>query len=185
MYRVFGHVALFLSAVLFMSVSAAAAPKGDGQVLCEFSLSAAQEVSEVPVESSATGSAVFTLLQSGNVLVTVTHDVTEPTAAHIHGAAEGANGPVEIAFESAASPMTKELTPAEYAQVTAAPHYMDVHSTNFPGGEIRGQLSCIDSKPFCEFHLEPSQIVSETAVESSAEGHASLSELPGGFVGSS
>lgn len=152
-------------------------------VLCEFGLEASQEVSETPVESTATGSAVFTLLESGNVLVTVEHNVSNPTAAHIHAAEAGVNGSVEIAFESAVSPIMKELTPEEYALVTATPHYINVHSEDYPGGEIQqGQLSCVDSKAFCEWPLSSGAIVSETPVESSAEGFAAFSELPGGYV---
>jgi hypothetical protein len=71
-----------------------------------------------------------------------------PTAAHIHNAPAGQNGPVVVNFTPVPATTTFALTtcatvPAATAQGLAqnrANFYVNVHDTNFPGGEIRGQL---------------------------------------------
>ena len=66
------------------------------------------------------------------------------TAAHIHEAPSGKNGPVII-------PLTKNgdtyavaagamLTDAQFASFQAGNLYVNVHTTANPGGELRGQL---------------------------------------------
>jgi CHRD domain/PEP-CTERM motif len=63
------------------------------------------------------------------------------TAAHIHTGANGVNGPVIIPF-LLGSPIHVELalTPVMESNLLAGLFYTNVHTTNFPGGEIRGQL---------------------------------------------
>ncbi len=65
------------------------------------------------------------------------------TAAHIHGPAEpGKNAPVVIKFENAASPIegTATLTDAQAADLAAGMDYINVHTAENKGGEIRGQV---------------------------------------------
>jgi hypothetical protein len=65
------------------------------------------------------------------------------TAAHIHGPG-GPGAMASILFPlPTANPVTDEQinpTLQQVADLKAGLHYMDVHSTNFSGGEIRGQL---------------------------------------------
>jgi hypothetical protein len=68
-----------------------------------------------------------------------------PTAAHIHEAAAGANGPVIVPLNKVSD--TKfvaaagaKLTDAQYESYKAGRTYVNVHSANNPGGEIRAQL---------------------------------------------
>ena len=65
-----------------------------------------------------------------------------PTAAHIHKAAFGVNGPVILPFASPNSPIdgTFTLTDAQISDLNNSLFYANVHSTVFPGGEIRGQI---------------------------------------------
>ena len=66
-------------------------------------------------------------------------------AAHFHGpAAAGANAPVAVALNSTfvgtwqRSEVT--LTEAQAADLLAGRWYVNIHTAQFPGGEIRGQL---------------------------------------------
>jgi hypothetical protein len=71
------------------------------------------------------------------------------TAAHVHGpAAPGVNAPVLFPFASVPNAtagtvpqQSFAITAPQVAQLQAALFYMDVHSSSFPGGEIRGQLN--------------------------------------------
>ena len=68
------------------------------------------------------------------------------TAAHIHGAgAPGVSAP--ILFTLTTTPVVNPLvnvqispTTQQVSDLKAGLHYLNVHSTNFPNGEIRGQL---------------------------------------------
>jgi hypothetical protein len=67
------------------------------------------------------------------------------TAAHIHLAAAGQNGPVAVPLMKSgdngwAVPAGTKLTDAQYAAFKAGNLYINVHSAANKGGEIRGQL---------------------------------------------
>ena len=104
-------------------------------------LTGAQEV--LPVTTSATGSATFTLSADRTQLTyLVTHNVTSGTASHIHLAAAGENGNVIYPFASFGSTMsgTLTITAADADNLEQGKLYVNVHSTTHPGGEIRGQI---------------------------------------------
>ncbi len=108
----------------------------------EASLSAAAEVP--PKQTAGTGTASMAL--DGNKLnYEITYkDLTGPaTAAHIHGPAEpGANAGVMVPFANPASPIkgTVNLTPEQVEALKAGKEYVNVHTAQNPGGEIRGQI---------------------------------------------
>ena len=110
-------------------------------------LSGAQETP--PNASPATGSGSGTYDDITNLLTwTVTYSglVALRTAAHFHNAPPGVNGPVQYAI-GGAGPMADTLigmvaiTDPQEVQLLAGNWYLNVHSTTFPGGEIRGQVS--------------------------------------------
>ncbi|MBI3119468.1 MAG: DUF5011 domain-containing protein, partial [Candidatus Hydrogenedentes bacterium] len=118
----------------------------EGEFLCSTSLDGTQEVPSNA--STATGSATFVRLPNNMIRLTVTHDVVDPTGAHIHSGDVGVNGPIIIALGDSTSPITFDLTPDQYATIIATPHYINVHSATFPGGEIRGQITgCSPCEP--------------------------------------
>jgi len=76
---------------------------------------------------------------------TITVSGFTPTAAHIHRAKAGANGPVivtltktgENSFEVPASTFVSD---SDYGAYNDNELYVNVHSANNPNGEVRGQL---------------------------------------------
>ncbi len=64
------------------------------------------------------------------------------TAVHFHTAVAGVNGPVAFGLPIG-SPVagTWNMTATQYANLVAGSIYLNVHSTTFPGGEIRGQMT--------------------------------------------
>jgi CHRD domain len=111
-------------------------------------LSGAQQVP--PVQTPGSGKASLTYNPaSREVTWSVAYSgLSSPvTMAHFHGpAVEGKNGPVVIWLskhgEAPASPITGQatLTPDQAAQFTAGDWYINVHTKDHPGGEIRGQV---------------------------------------------
>jgi hypothetical protein len=114
-----------------------------------------------PANSSAYGSAfvVFDPINNEIAWDARANGIASPTVSHIHRGAAGVNGPVVINFAtsaaqlangrtSGAGPITAtqsaNLQPADLANLynpaTASGFYVNIHSSAFPGGEVRGQL---------------------------------------------
>jgi hypothetical protein len=102
---------------------------------------------EVPSNASpGTGSLEATYDKGTSVLrwkVTYAGLTGPATMAHFHGPAmPGSNAGVVVPFTSAASPAEGQatLTPAQAADLVAGKWYVNVHTAQNPGGEIRGQV---------------------------------------------
>jgi hypothetical protein len=107
-------------------------------------LTGAQEVP--PVSTSASGRSTITVASDRSVSGAVVVTGMEPTAAHIHQAAMGTNGPVILPLAKTASmtfsvPVGAKLTDAQYAALKEGKLYLNVHSAAHPGGEIRLQMA--------------------------------------------
>jgi CHRD domain len=103
--------------------------------------------SEVPPTTSAgTGTATATLdTVTGKLSWNVTYSgLTGPAmAAHIHGPADpGQNAGVVVPLKVTASPIkgSKTLTAAQMTDLEAGKYYVNIHTVENKGGEIRGQL---------------------------------------------
>ena len=102
---------------------------------------------EVPPNASL-ASGKSTIMVGSDKMVSGMIDVSGMTAtmAHIHEASKGVNGPVIVSFVKsgantfAPAPGAK-LTDAQYASYLAGKLYLNVHSSTYPGGEIRLQLA--------------------------------------------
>jgi len=106
-------------------------------------LSGSQEVP--PVTTAASGSGKITVGADKSVSGSVTTTGVDGTAAHIHMAATGQNGPVIVPLTKTADgvwsvPAGAKLTDAQYDAFKAGNLYVNVHSAANKGGEIRGQL---------------------------------------------
>lgn len=101
---------------------------------------------EVPANASpGSGSGIFAL-DGANMLqynVVFSGLVAPETAAHIHGPAPaGVNAAVIFTF-AAGSPKIGAfgpLTAAQISDLNAGLWYVNIHSSTYPGGEIRGQI---------------------------------------------
>jgi hypothetical protein len=140
------QVSAFNSGGLYVSISSAANPSGEirGQVgrLVYYSTLAAFQ--EVPATTSgATGVGVYVLDPDTKMLSGTTTSTVTGVASHIHTGAIGASGPVTLPFTGGPTTWTLApvaLTDAQLASLQAGNFYANIHSTAFPGGEIRGQV---------------------------------------------
>jgi hypothetical protein len=101
---------------------------------------------EVPaVKNTGSGSGTITVGDDKSVSGSVTTTGISGVAAHIHEAAAGKNGPVIIPLAKSGdntwtvTPGAK-LSDAQYASFKAGNLYINVHTKEHPGGELRGQL---------------------------------------------
>lgn len=128
-------------------------------------LSGGQEVQ--PVETRAEGQAIFMLSKDGQTLYykLIAANIENVMMAHIHLAPKGVNGPIVVwLYPSVPPPM---LIPGRFsgvlaegsitsgdlvgplagmslgdllAEMEAGNTYVNIHTTQYPGGEIRGQI---------------------------------------------
>jgi hypothetical protein len=135
----------------YVNVHTALNPGGEirGQLVTSVStrfagvLSGSQEVP--PTGSAATGTFVAFLHEPDNRLVyeVNTSGLVNVTAAHVHPAPAGVNGPVLFPLNGGAGNycgVSDRLTAAQVATLKANGMYFNVHTAAFPGGEIRGQM---------------------------------------------
>lgn len=101
---------------------------------------------EVPaVKTSASGGGTITINADKTVSGSVTTTGVAGTMAHIHNAAAGKNGPVIVPLAKGGDNTWSvaagaKLTDAQYEAYKAGDLYVNVHSAENKGGEIRGQL---------------------------------------------
>lgn len=107
---------------------------------------------EVPANAStATGTGVVVLNEGENLIYASNFYFnlgSAQTEAHIHGASPpGVNSPIlfplpvpAVVAPSAGLFAFRNITPSQVASLKAGQFYFNVHSTTFPGGEIRGQI---------------------------------------------
>ena len=106
-------------------------------------LTGAQEVP--PNASAASAVSAIKVAPDKSVSGMVTYTGLTATAAHIHEAAAGSNGPVIIPLvkqsgDAFSVPPNTVLTDVQYNDYLAGHLYVNVHSATYPGGEIRFQL---------------------------------------------
>jgi hypothetical protein len=140
---------------LYFNIHTDENPAGEirGQILLETDkaysgmLNAEQEVADV--ESDATGLATFNLSKNGEEVnyFVVVEGLTGPIQmAHLHNAPAGVDGPVIVNLMSGieGNVISGSFDPTEFdgllEAMSAGEIYINVHTEEFPAGEIRGQL---------------------------------------------
>jgi CHRD domain len=103
------------------------------------------------------GSASITLVDPDTVCFGLTADnIAAPVAAHIHRGPKGVNGPVVVTLTppatgdpGASSGCVGGVAPELIAEIRHHPKafYFNVHTADFPGGAIRGQVFSLPKKP--------------------------------------
>jgi hypothetical protein len=113
-----------------------------GATTSKVSLSGAEEVPAVT--SSGSGSGSFTIAKDGAVSGSVTTAGVPGMMAHIHQAARGQNGPIIIPLtkngDTYSVPPGAKLTEAQMTAFKAGNLYVNVHTPQNKGGEVRAQL---------------------------------------------
>ncbi|MGA7305880.1 MAG: CHRD domain-containing protein [Rhodothermales bacterium] len=115
----------------------------------EAMLSGANEVPKADADGS--GEAEFTLSADSMKVCyeLAVENIAEATAAHIHHAPAGENGPVVVALNAPADGSSKGCVEEVSADVikdllqNPADYYVNVHNADYPAGAVRGQLSTV------------------------------------------
>jgi hypothetical protein len=100
---------------------------------------------EVPsIKSAGRGTGTITVGPDRSVQGSVTTKGITGTAAHVHEAPAGKNGPVVIPLDKNGDtytvPANAKLTEAQFASFKAGNLYVNVHTAAHPDGEIRAQI---------------------------------------------
>lgn len=106
-------------------------------------LTGAQEIP--PVTTAATGTGTLTVGADKSISGRITTSGVTATAAHIHDAPAGKNGPIVVPLNKVsddvwAIPDGAKLTDAQFESFKAGNFYFNVHSAANKGGEMRGQI---------------------------------------------
>jgi len=105
-------------------------------------LSGDQEVP--PVKTQASAEAILTVADDGSVSGKITTKGIAGTMAHIHMAAAGTNGPVIVKLskdgDTYSVPAGTKLDADQLKALRAGGLYVNVHSAENKGGELRAQL---------------------------------------------
>ena len=145
--RLFAAIPIAAIALAILAVAVTGSASAGGRSL-HADLSGSNEVPPVSTgDPNGSGTADLTLNQGqGRICLDVeTQNISTPILQHIHKGVAGTNGPIVVDFTpllagggdgcvSAPRALVKDIrkNPEEY--------YFNVHSTEFPGGAVRGQL---------------------------------------------
>ncbi len=144
-----GNLAEFEAGNLYVNVHSGAFPNGEIRgVLTPPAADAysffCTEGQEVPPTGSEALGFCDGVLNDAQTEFTIAchHDVAQPTAAHIHNAPPGMDGGIVFPFPDGDTPMfgSWALSPTNVMQLHDGNLYVNIHSTPFPDGEIRGQI---------------------------------------------
>lgn len=142
-FRIFNHLGFLLCMLAVAAISMAGFSNRAFADELKITLSGNQEVP--PVKTAATGSAKVMINADMTVNGSIATTGVAGTMAHIHQGAAGANGPVIIPFTKNGDnawmiPAGAKLTEAQYQAYKVGGLYINVHSAENKGGEIRGQI---------------------------------------------
>jgi hypothetical protein len=127
-------------------------PVADIVTFKDVTLTGAQEVP--PVTTQATGTFKGSYNKSTNrISYTITFQGITPVGMHFHNGAVGVDGPIIVPIDPGSDPYsgnnpfasplvgtTDPITEAQEADLLAGNWYINIHSDQYPDGEIRAQL---------------------------------------------
>ena len=129
------------AALALVACSGMMGGSGSGSTV-KVNLTGADEVPPVTTQGSGSGS--FTIAPDGTVSGSVTTTGVQGMMAHIHQGAKGQNGPVIIPLtkngDTYSAPQGAKLNEAQMSAFKAGNLYVNVHSPQNKGGEVRAQL---------------------------------------------
>ena len=135
---------LFMTMALLTAVLLLGAVTAEGAIVnYNFPINGAQEVPPVITPGSGFGQVTLdTLLNQLDWNITFSGLLGSETAAHFHGPAPvGSNAGVQINLPVGSPKIGNAiLSDLQVTQVLAGLWYVNIHSTQFPPGEIRGQV---------------------------------------------
>lgn len=144
------NMAYLLAGLTYINIHSTSNAAGEirGQIYpSQFSvaMNGANEVG--PTTSAGTGAGTLTIVNSLlSYNITFTNLLSPATAAHIHGPATASqNAGVLLPFSAPAASSgtiagTVALTSQQLYDIVSGLTYANIHTTNYPGGEIRGQI---------------------------------------------
>lgn len=155
----------YLRGDLYFNVHTAASPNGEvrGQVYrvardgYVYDLCQEQEVTDPVNAGNASGSGMFAFnrdYDEAHLMAVVNQLSSTFQGAHIHNGAVGANGPVVFDFtqqwtnNGAFFYITEAFTSDLATIIQSGNAYVNIHTANNPGGEVRGQLVKAPDCPF-------------------------------------
>ena len=126
-----------------LALAALLAAASFGATAADLKLTGDQEVP--PNTSTAVGTGTITVAADGSVSGSVAAPGLAGTAAHIHAGAAGANGPVVLPLTGSAGdtwtvPPGAKLTAEQLEAYKAGNLYVNIHTAEHKGGELRAQL---------------------------------------------
>ena len=130
-----------LASMLFAAVLAGCATMASDTIALR--MTGAEEVP--PVSTSASGTGSVRVTDDRAISGSFKTQGATITAAHVHEAAAGSNGPVIIPLQKSGDndwvvPPGARLTEAQYAAYKQGRLYVNFHSAAHKGGEIRAQI---------------------------------------------
>ncbi len=145
MKRLFNFLAIATLLVLGNSCGKDDSPPLDPNITFKATLTGAQEA-PTPNSSTATGTATIVFNQDTKILtLNMTYTGVTATNMHIHKGATGVSGPVIYGlgvtpFSSPVNYTSPAITVGQQDSLINNLLYVNIHSSAFPGGEIRGQI---------------------------------------------
>jgi CHRD domain/Secretion system C-terminal sorting domain len=146
-------IAKLFNGQLYVNVHSSANPGGEIRGQFKFvdgigfaaSIDGSQENPPVSTNGSGTG---FAIIENNGTQISYRFTIaglsSNFTASHLHNAAVGVNGsvvkPLDFGTDSTTTGVWTGFADPMLTQFIKNNIYMNVHSTNFPGGEMRGQL---------------------------------------------
>ncbi|AWB68887.1 CHRD domain-containing protein [Saccharobesus litoralis] len=169
----------------YINVHTTEYPNGEvrGQVLTDdvklmtFNLTGTQEVPAVDTDGMGYGYATYNMTSRELDLKVKAMGVDDASAAHIHAGRIGANGDVVIALVQGEN-VTEWMTPdnavldvSTATELMSGGHYVNLHSTSVPSGELRGQI-ITDNMALVTFKLDGEQEVPAVTTSAKGDGYA-------------